>query len=165
MKKDISANLYQKCLILGSKIMLRMLHNTSLKVLLPWQNTGFQSSPKLSSFLATFSDFTCKWCLVCMIQQAYMLVRVCDPIWRFSSSKSKTYWNKLGGDWKRVSCHGNRTFTATGVFPVELLACQVSMVCTAKWPRQLHLYTWDNIGLSVWRHQSSHLHILPSFQT
>ena len=33
MKKDISANFYQKCFILCSKILL---HNTSLRVLLPW---------------------------------------------------------------------------------------------------------------------------------
>ena len=25
----------------------------------------------------------------------------------------------MGGDWKRGSCHGNGTFTAAGVFPVE----------------------------------------------
>ena len=30
-------NLNQKCLILGSKILLNVLHNTSLTVLLPWQ--------------------------------------------------------------------------------------------------------------------------------
>ena len=53
----------------------------------------------------------------------------------------------MGGDWKRVSCHGNRIFIVIGVFPVELLACPVSMV-------------WYNIGLSVGYHQSSHLHIL-----
>ena len=37
----------------------------------------------------------------------------------------------MGGDWNRVSCHGNRIFIATGAFPIELLACQVSMVCAA----------------------------------
>ena len=26
-------------------------------------------------------------------------------------------------------------FVAVGVFPVELLACQVSMICAANWPR------------------------------
>ena len=53
MKKDISANLYQKN-ILCSKIPLKVLHNTSLKVLLPWQDTGFETSPMLKAFLATF---------------------------------------------------------------------------------------------------------------
>ena len=32
-------------------------------------------------------------------------------------------------------------FIAVGVFPEELLACQVSMVCAANWPRYLDLYT------------------------
>ena len=54
-KKDISTNLYQKCLILCSKILLKVLHNMSLKVLLPWQHTGFQTSPVFKAFLATFS--------------------------------------------------------------------------------------------------------------
>ena len=45
--RDISASLYQKCLILCSKILLNVLHNTSLTVLLPWQHTGFQISPIL----------------------------------------------------------------------------------------------------------------------
>ena len=54
MKKDISANLYQKCLILYSKIQLNVLHNLSLTVLLPWQHTRFQTSPILKAFLATF---------------------------------------------------------------------------------------------------------------
>ena len=35
MKKDISANWYQKCLILWGKILLIVLHNFSLTVLLP----------------------------------------------------------------------------------------------------------------------------------
>ena len=45
---------------------------------------------------------------------------------------------KVGEDWKRVSCHKNGMFIAIGVFPVELLAYQVSMVCAANWPRQLY---------------------------
>ena len=54
MKKDISANLNQKYLILCSKILLNVLYNLSLTVLLPWQHTGFQTSPTLKAFLATF---------------------------------------------------------------------------------------------------------------
>ena len=60
---------------------------------------------------------------------------------------------------------GTGFFMAIGVFPEELLACQVSMFCIINWPRKLHLYTLYNIGLSVLRPQSSHLHILPIFQT
>ena len=48
---------------------------------------------------------------------------------------------------------------------IQLSACQVSMLCTANWPREPRLYAWYDIGLIVWRHQLSHLHILPIFQT
>ena len=60
-----------------------------------------------------------------------LLAPVCGPVWRFSSWKSLTYWNQVVGDWNRVSCYGNKFFIAAGVFPIELLACKVSMVCAA----------------------------------
>ena len=44
---------------------------------------------------------------------------------------------------------GTEVFIVIGVFPVELLAYQVSMFCTANWPRKLYLYTQYNFGLSV----------------
>ena len=47
------SDLYQKCLILCSKILLNVLHNLRLTVLLPWQHTGFQTSAILKAFLAT----------------------------------------------------------------------------------------------------------------
>ena len=53
MKKDISANLYHKCFILRSKILLNVLYNLGLTILFPWQHTGFQTSPILKVFLAT----------------------------------------------------------------------------------------------------------------
>ena len=53
MKKDISANLNQKCLILCSKILIDVLHNLSLTISFPCQHTGFQTSPILKAFLAT----------------------------------------------------------------------------------------------------------------
>ena len=56
VKKDISANLYQYCLILCSKILPKVLQSTSLKVLFPWQHTEFQTSPILKAFLATLSQ-------------------------------------------------------------------------------------------------------------
>ena len=56
MKKDISANLYQKFLILFSDIVLGVLHNMSLSTLLPWQHTGFRSSLILKALLATVGD-------------------------------------------------------------------------------------------------------------
>ena len=54
MKRDISANLYQTFFIFCSKILLNVLHNMSLTVPLPCNNTGFQTSPILKAFLATF---------------------------------------------------------------------------------------------------------------
>ena len=66
MRKDISANLYQKCLILCSKLLLKVLRNTSLKDLLPWQHTGFQTSPILKAFLVNIQSSilgqTVDWC-------------------------------------------------------------------------------------------------------
>ena len=59
-------------------------------------------------------------------------------------------------DWKRVGCHGMKIDKAVGVLHLELLACQVSMVSAAN---------WCNIWLSVWHHDSCHLHILVNFQT
>ena len=52
--EDISAKLYQKCLILCSKALLNVLHNMSLTVLLPRQHTGFQASLIIRAILATF---------------------------------------------------------------------------------------------------------------
>ena len=73
MQKDISVNLNQKCLILCSKILLNVLHNTSLAV---WQYIGFQTYPILQAFVASlaFLSHICKWCLTCIIQQAYKFV-------------------------------------------------------------------------------------------
>ena len=36
---------------------------------------------------------------------------------------------------------GTEVFIPVDVFPVELLAYQVSMICAANWPRKLYLYT------------------------
>ena len=41
---------------------------------------------------------------------------------------------RLGTEKERVDM-GMEFFKAIGVFPVELLACQVPTVCTANWPR------------------------------
>ena len=48
----------------------------SLKILLPWQHTGFQTSPILKTFLATFSSSFSYLEMVpcCMIPQAYKYV-------------------------------------------------------------------------------------------
>ena len=54
MKKDISANLYQKCLILCSNILLYVLHNTSLTVLTAIATYRVPELPMLKTFLAIF---------------------------------------------------------------------------------------------------------------
>ena len=51
MKKDISTNLYQNCLILCSKILLNVFHILSLTILFLWQHTEFQTSTILKAFL------------------------------------------------------------------------------------------------------------------
>ena len=115
MKKDVSANLYQKCLILCSKILLNVLHNLSSTVLLPWWHIGFQTSPILKAFVDTFGI---SFSYLQMVPHLYiwsnkhinMLAWVCGLVYLFSSWKSLTYWNQVGGDWKTVSCHGNKMF-------------------------------------------------------
>ena len=103
MKRDISANLYQKCLILCSKILLNVLFNTNLTV------------PHIKSF---FGHLCCS-ILMFVNSTSYawsskhidLLARVCGLVLDFGSWKSLTYWNKVGGDCqKRVSCHGNIIF-------------------------------------------------------
>ena len=48
-----------------------------------------------------------------------------------SSINMSTHQSQVCGDWKGVSRYGNRIFIVVGVFPVELLAYQVPMVCAA----------------------------------
>ena len=54
MEKDISANLYQKYLVLCTKILVDVFHNMSIPFLLPWQHTGFQTSLILKALQTTF---------------------------------------------------------------------------------------------------------------
>ena len=53
-KRDISTNLYQNWLSLGSKTYLSVLYNMAWSIMLPWQQTGLQTSPMLEAFLASF---------------------------------------------------------------------------------------------------------------
>ena len=115
MKKDIWANLYQKCFILCCKLLLNVLYNLGLTILFPWQHSGFQTSPILRVFLATpFVQFSYLQMVPDIPTRSNkhinMLAWVCGLVLHFSSWKSLTYWNQVGGDWKRVSCHGNKMF-------------------------------------------------------
>ena len=130
MKKDISANLYQKCLILCSKILLNVLHRMSLLVWLPWQHTGFQTSPMHFWPHSAFHFDICKWCLICLIQQAYK--NVSSSLWprlMFCNLKITHIFKR---EWVAMETN---IFIAVGVVPVEQLAYQVSVVCTANRPR------------------------------
>ena len=74
---------------------------------------GFRPPPywKLFRPPLVFHFDICQQCFICMIQQAYNYVNsTLWPCLTFSSWKSPTYWNQVGGDWKRVSCHGNGIF-------------------------------------------------------
>ena len=75
--------------VLCSRILLNVLLNPSSTDLLPLQYTRFQTPPMLEAFLATFDVLF--WYL-----------------WMVPGKP--TYWNQVGGNRKRVSCHGNRFF-------------------------------------------------------
>ena len=69
MKKDILANLYQKCFIICSKVLLNMLHNFVTMV------TYWDPDLPNTKGISLASHFhNCKRCLIYMIQQAYKYV-------------------------------------------------------------------------------------------
>ena len=69
-KKDISANLDQKCLILCSKILLKCAPQFELNNFIPMATYWVPAPPILKAFLATFGIqfHICKWCLMYMIE-------------------------------------------------------------------------------------------------
>ena len=150
-QKFRSTKLYQKCLILSSKVLLNLPHNMSLTLLLLCQHSGFQTSSILKAFLISGH----LWRSIFIVangassawsSQHFALGRVRGFVICFLSWESITYWKQVGGDWKEWVAMGREYFIAVGVFSVELLACQVSMVFAANWPRLLYLYTWCNSG-------------------
>ena len=77
MKKDISAKLYRKCRILCNKILLNVLHDTSVVVLLSQQHTGFQISSYEMLFLSQLGSILicANGALIkCVIQRVYKYV-------------------------------------------------------------------------------------------
>ena len=114
--------------------------------------------PSLSIFAnATWSAWSSK--------HINMLGRVCVLFRCFLSMKSPKIWNQIGETGKEWVAMGTNFFKAAGVLPVELLLCQVSMVCAKSWRRLVYLYSWCYIGLNKWPQQSCHLHISCTFQT
>ena len=71
-----------------------------------------------------------------MILQGYKYVSLSLWPWLtfFRLKITCAYWNQVGRDWERLSCHGNKIFMAVGEFSIELLVYQVSMVCAANRP-------------------------------
>ena len=108
----------------------------------------------------------CKWCLICMIQQAYKYLS--SSLWScltlfelkilhilkssgWTLKKSELPWKQLFYSLRGVFCRTINLPSLNG------LCCKLAKIAL--------LYTWYNIGLSVWHHQSSHLHIFHLFQT
>ena len=112
MKKDISANLYQKYLILCSKILLSVLNNTSVTVLLPLEHTGFQTSPILKAFLLEFL--------------ALFNIVLYIVYFRAENHYKMLKLSRLGLE--KSGLLGNRIFHGRGCVPIEPSAYQVSMI-------------------------------------
>ena len=93
------------------------------------KHTGFQTFPFLKVFLAT-------WCLIYMIQQAhkYVSLSLFNALRAENHLHIEVICEGKGKEWVAM---GTKCSIAVGVFSVELLACQVSMVCTANWPRYI----------------------------
>ena len=71
-----------------------------------------------------------------MIQQAYQYVSLSLwPCLAFFELKITFMLKSSGWGLEKSKLPWKQCFIAVGVFSVELLACQVSMVCTGKWPR------------------------------
>ena len=80
----------------------------------------------------------CKWCLIYNgpAKRINMFALGLWPCLTFFGMKI-TYILKSSG-WgleKREFAMETKFFIAIGVFSVQLLACQVSMLCAANWPR------------------------------
>ena len=69
-----------------------------------------------------------------MIQQAYKYV-FREFVAFFEVKIANTLKSSGWGLEKSELPWQQKFFVAVGVFPVELLACQVSMICAANWPR------------------------------
>ena len=116
MKKDVSTSLYQKCLILCSKILKDDIflapqyeRNSFVTMATYW----VPNLPDIKGFFGHLwhsilifgNSVSSAWPIKLMneLGQVRGLVKCF-----FSSLKLLKYWNKIEGDWERVSCHGNR---------------------------------------------------------
>ena len=107
-----------------------------------------------------FHFYICKWCLICISQQAYKCVS--SSLWprlAFNELKIPNILKSSGWEWKRASCHGNRH-----IYSCRCASCRTisrpnfnSLQCKlAKIALFIYL-------MSVRCHRSSHLYILHIF--
>ena len=116
-----------------------MLHDLSLTVLLPWQHTGFQTSPVLKKFLATFgAPFSYLQMVPHIHDPTSIFMYVSLSLWPHLMFFELKITNTLkSSGWGLLECivMATKLSIAVGVFSIELLAYQVSMVYTENWPR------------------------------
>lgn len=121
MKKDISVNLNQECLILCSKILLDVLYNMSIPVSLPWQHAGFHNT-SLTGFAdhlrRSILTFPNAW----LSKHINILGQVCGPARCFSSWKSSKLLKSGWEDWKEWVAMGTKFLIPLGLLPVEVFA-------------------------------------------
>ena len=132
MKRDISANLYQKCLILCSKIPLSVLDSinsfvTVATYLVPDRpNIRGISAHLWRSILIFANGVSYAW--------SSKHKSVCLSLWphlmfcKLKITNIEIKWMGTGKEWIAMA---KEFSTAVGVFSVELSAYQVSMVCAA----------------------------------
>ena len=139
MKKYISASLYQRCFILCSKILLNVLYNLGSTSLSPWQHTGFQTSPILKVFLATlFVQFSYLRMVPDKHDPTSIWICKLEFVASYNVFQAENHLHievKWVGTEKEWVAMATKCFIAIGVFSVELLACQISIICAANWPR------------------------------
>jgi len=115
MKNDISDDMNQKWLIFCSIIVLQ---NTSsyLTCVVTMVTYCHKPAPNIRgisghlwrSILISANGASYAWSSK---HQNTCTLYVSSSLWPcFSKWISLTYWNQVGGDWKRVSCHGKITF-------------------------------------------------------
>ena len=123
----------------SSKILLNVLHNLSWTVLLPCQHTGIETSPILKAFLATFGvPFSYLQMVPHIHDPTSILICSFKFVALFNIFRAENHLPieiKWVGTGKECVPMGTKCFMTVGVFCGELLAYQVSTVCTANFPR------------------------------
>ena len=131
---SISVNLYQKLLILWSKILLNVIYNLSFVTMATYWVPDLPNITSISGHLwrpifIFASDASYTW----SNKHKNTLAWVCGIVYRAENHLHIEFkWVGTGKEWVAM---GTKCFIAVGVFSVELLAYQISMVSTANWPR------------------------------